>query len=253
MLQTPRSISLFLKIIIEFTSLSSSPHKLLSTPPPCLVMVLGSEKKSEAGLFFPVWKDKSGATSRHHNNLGFQNSYAVSQKSVEHVCASVSWCSFPAMCAGNACSTHSLHQYKLCAANQSSVDPQSFLSEHTDALLQPPLLHLCCHIILQSMEGMRLLNVTNTKQPHRFTAWILFYNTQHYRGARRAHLPHTVGKKESHVVAHLSDEGERLLMVVLCFATEAWDEVAAEAHVCHTNTTNVKQTSLLGYFVWFEN
>lgn len=45
-------------------------------------------------------------------------------------------------------STHSLHQDKLRAADESSVDPRSFLSEHTDALLQPPLLHLRRHIVL---------------------------------------------------------------------------------------------------------
>lgn len=45
-------------------------------------------------------------------------------------------------------STHSLHQDKLCAADESSVDPRSFLSEHTDALLQPPLLHLRRDIVL---------------------------------------------------------------------------------------------------------
>ena len=45
-------------------------------------------------------------------------------------------------------STHSLHQDKLCAADESGVDPRSFLSEHADTLRQPPLLHLCRHIVL---------------------------------------------------------------------------------------------------------
>lgn len=46
-----------------------------------------------------------------------------------------------------------------------------------------------------------------------------------------AHLPHAVGKQESHIVAHRSDERQRLLVVVLRLATEAGDEVTAEAHV----------------------
>lgn len=60
------------------------------------------------------------------------------------------------------CITHSLHQDKLCTANESSVDPFSFSSEHSDALLQPSLLHLHWDVILEPVEGMRLLNVWQT-------------------------------------------------------------------------------------------
>lgn len=46
------------------------------------------------------------------------------------------------------CTTHSLHQDKLAAADERTVDLSSLLSEYTDTLLQPPLLHLCWHVIL---------------------------------------------------------------------------------------------------------
>lgn len=46
-----------------------------------------------------------------------------------------------------------------------------------------------------------------------------------------AYLPHAVGKQEAHVVTHLSDERQSLLVVILRFTTEAWDEVTAETHV----------------------
>lgn len=36
-----------------------------------------------------------------------------------------------------------------------------------------------------------------------------------------AHLSHAVGKQEAHVVAHLSDQRQSLLVVVLCLTTEA--------------------------------
>lgn len=45
------------------------------------------------------------------------------------------------------------------------------------------------------------------------------------------YLSHTVGKQEAHIVAHLSNERQCLLMVLLCFTTEAWDEVTAETHL----------------------
>lgn len=37
----------------------------------------------------------------------------------------------------------------------------------------------------------------------------------------RTYLSHTVGKQEAHVVTHLSDKRQSLLMVVLRFTTEA--------------------------------
>lgn len=66
-------------------------------------------------------------------------------------------------------------------------------------------------------------------------------------GVERGHLSHTVGKKKSHIVADLSDQWESLLMIVFRFATEAWDEVTAEAHIWHVNMKivrpNVQRTS----------
>lgn len=50
------------------------------------------------------------------------------------------------------------------------------------------------------------------------------------------YLSHTVGKQEAHVVAHLSNEWQGLLVVFLSFTTEAWDEVTAETHLWNTHT-----------------
>lgn len=47
----------------------------------------------------------------------------------------------------------------------------------------------------------------------------------------RPHLSHAVGEQEPDIVAHLSDQRQCLLVVVLGFATEARDEVTAEAHL----------------------
>lgn len=56
--------------------------------------------------------------------------------------------SFYYWCSNQEWKTHPLNKNKLSAANESTVDPRSFLSEHADTLLQPPLLHLRWHVIL---------------------------------------------------------------------------------------------------------
>lgn len=61
------------------------------------------------------------------------------------------------------CSTHSLHQDKLCAADERGVNLCCFLSEDTDTLLQPSLLHLCRHIVLQPIEGVGFLSKKTTR------------------------------------------------------------------------------------------
>lgn len=71
------------------------------------------------------------------------------------------------------CVTHSLHQDELCAADETSVDPLRFFSEHSDALLQPPLLHRRWHVVLEPVEGVRFLNVGQFDQNEKlFMGWV---------------------------------------------------------------------------------
>lgn len=49
-------------------------------------------------------------------------------------------------------------------------------------------------------------------------------------------LPHTVGKEEAHVVAHLPDQRQGLQVVLFCLPTEPRDEVTAQAHPWDTHT-----------------
>lgn len=60
------------------------------------------------------------------------------------------------------CSTHSLHQDELFAANQAAVDGGCLLSEHGDELLQPPLLHLCGHVVREPVVRVGLLHEPET-------------------------------------------------------------------------------------------
>lgn len=65
---------------------------------------------------------------------------------------------------------------------------------------------------------------------------------QYDKELQSVYLSHTVGKQEAHIVAHLSNEWQCLLVVFLCFTTEAWDEVTAETHLWHTHTHTRKCT-----------
>ena len=55
-----------------------------------------------------------------------------------------------------------------------------------------------------------------------------------------AHLPHAVGEEESYIVAHLPEQRQGLLMVILCLTTEPCYEVTAKAHSWEPDTNKDK-------------
>lgn len=76
-------------------------------------------------------------------------------------------------------------------------------------------------------DGRRVSSKDGQHKMHIYTAQLFFMGKNclvfvlYLGSVVRDHLSHAVGKKESHIVAHLSDQREGLLMVVLRFATEA--------------------------------
>lgn len=114
--------------------------------------------------------------------------------------------------------THSFHQNQLGAVDQSAVDPGCLLSEHADTLLQSALLHLRRHVVFQAVKSLSFLFGRKNRQ---LKSSLFSSRGVCILAEERCYLPHAVGEQEAHAEAHLPDEGQRLLVVLLCLTAEA--------------------------------
>ncbi|KPP64074.1 LBP (LPS binding protein)/BPI (bactericidal/permeability-increasing protein)-1 precursor-like [Scleropages formosus] len=94
---------------------------------------------------------------------------------------------------------------QLVAPNEVVVDPRRLFPENSYELLQAALFHLSRDVVME------------TRFPEVATV-------------TESHLPHAVGKKEAHAVAHFLHQGEGLLVILFCLPAEPHDEVTTKTH-----------------------